>query len=180
MATILVVDDAFLNQVLDVLAIRGGRPVQAQALDGDAIAPGWAAVLLHGNSTGPVEPVVEHALQLGAFAGELRGDTPGVIALTGSDGVGVRIQAGDVPIGIGTNVFVRPGAGSAPGNGGNVLVLKSDGTLGIAVADAGVAFNGGLPANSPAVAGSRGGNAALAALLTALDAMGLITDTTTP
>jgi hypothetical protein len=40
-------------------------------------------------------------------------------------------------------------------------------------------FNGETPIAKPTVAGSRGGNAALASLLTALDALGLLTDSTT-
>jgi hypothetical protein len=42
-----------------------------------------------------------------------------------------------------------------------------------------VAFNGAAPAAKPTVTGSRGGNAALASLLTALAAYGLITDGST-
>lgn len=43
----------------------------------------------------------------------------------------------------------------------------------------GVGFNGSAPVAKPAVTGSRGGNAALASLLTALASEGLITDSTT-
>lgn len=42
-----------------------------------------------------------------------------------------------------------------------------------------MAFNGATPVTKPTVTGSRGGNAALASLLTALDTLGLITDSTT-
>lgn len=42
-----------------------------------------------------------------------------------------------------------------------------------------VSFNGAAPAAKPTVSGSRGGNAALASLLTALEAYGLITDSST-
>lgn len=42
-----------------------------------------------------------------------------------------------------------------------------------------LAFNGATPVTKPTVTGSRGGNAALASLLTALDTLGLITDSTT-
>jgi hypothetical protein len=45
--------------------------------------------------------------------------------------------------------------------------------------DAKVGFNGTTPIVKPTVTGSRGGNAALASLLTALAAYGLITDSTT-
>jgi hypothetical protein len=43
----------------------------------------------------------------------------------------------------------------------------------------GFAANGAVPQTAPSVTGSRGGNAALASLLTVLDAIGLITDNTT-
>lgn len=42
-----------------------------------------------------------------------------------------------------------------------------------------LAFNGATPITKPTVTGSRGGNAALASLLTALATLGLITDSTT-
>jgi hypothetical protein len=56
-------------------------------------------------------------------------------------------------------------------------VLKTDGDLAVGGA---VGFNGAPPAAKPTVSGSRGGNAALGELLTALAASGLITDATTP
>jgi hypothetical protein len=43
-----------------------------------------------------------------------------------------------------------------------------------------VGFYGTAPAAKPTVTGSRGGNAALQPLLTALATLGLITDSTTP
>lgn len=45
--------------------------------------------------------------------------------------------------------------------------------------DVGLGFNGATPVSVPDITGSRGGNAALANLLTALESMGLITDSTT-
>ena len=42
-----------------------------------------------------------------------------------------------------------------------------------------VGFFGASPSSKPAVTGSRGGNAALASLITALATLGLITDNTT-
>ena len=59
---------------------------------------------------------------------------------------------------------------SAPG------VLKTDGALAIGGA---AGFNGVTPPAKPTVTGSRGGNAALASLLAALAATGLLTDSTT-
>jgi hypothetical protein len=59
---------------------------------------------------------------------------------------------------------------SAPG------VLNTDAALAVG---GGVGFNGAAPVPKPTISGSRGGNEALAALLSALAAMGLITDNTT-
>lgn len=59
---------------------------------------------------------------------------------------------------------------SAPG------VLNTDAALAVG---GGAGFNGAAPVAKPTVSGSRGGNEALASLLTALAAMGLITDNTT-
>lgn len=54
------------------------------------------------------------------------------------------------------------------------------GTPQVSIADGEkLSFHGAAPITKPAVAGSRGGNAALAALLTALANLGLITDNTT-
>jgi hypothetical protein len=56
-------------------------------------------------------------------------------------------------------------------------VLNTDGALAVG---GGAGFNGAAPAAKPTVSGSRGGNEALASLLSALAGMGLITDSTTP
>ena len=57
-----------------------------------------------------------------------------------------------------------------------VGVLNTDGALAIG---GGVGFNGAAPSAKPNVTGSRGGNEALGSLLSALAAIGLITDNTT-
>jgi hypothetical protein len=50
----------------------------------------------------------------------------------------------------------------------------------ISVDATGIGFFGATPAAKPTVTGSRGGNAALASLLTALASLGLLTDSSTP
>ena len=76
-------------------------------------------------------------------------------------------------------------AGTGIRLGGDALVnlyrsvagaLTTDGALAVG---GGVGFNGAPPAAKPAVTGSRGGNEALGSLLSALAAIGLITDNTT-
>ncbi len=61
----------------------------------------------------------------------------------------------------------------------NKVGVAAAGVERIAANNAGVAFNGSPPIAKPSITGSRGGNAALAALLTQLAAYGLITDSTT-
>jgi hypothetical protein len=58
----------------------------------------------------------------------------------------------------------------------DAITLRGDGSAMIAGA---VGFNGAIPLAKPTITGSRGGNAALADLLTQLASYGLITDSTT-
>lgn len=62
---------------------------------------------------------------------------------------------------------------------GSLEVQPEGGNLLLGSAGASMSFYGAGPVAQPSVTGSRGGNAALASLLTALDALGLITDNTT-
>jgi hypothetical protein len=64
------------------------------------------------------------------------------------------------------------------GTGGPALI-DGGGATKISVGTTGIGFYGTAPAAKPAITGSRGGNAALADLLTKLAALGLITDSTT-
>ena len=66
-----------------------------------------------------------------------------------------------------------PGAAST-----NAIVLGQSGTGGIQV-NGNMGFNSTAPIAKPTVSGAKGGNAALASLLTALASYGLVTDTTT-
>lgn len=79
---------------------------------------------------------------------------------------------------IGGSIYMAPGADSG-GTPGVVEIEDAGGFPLLRVSTTGVAFFSGGLRRSPSVTGSRGGNAALASLLTELDAMGLITDNTT-
>lgn len=82
----------------------------------------------------------------------------------------------------------------AGGAGGNFLKLQKTGggqiqifgdnvtpvAIHIGFSGDTIGFFNHVPSAKPTVTGSRGGNAALASLLTALDGLGLITDSTTP
>lgn len=61
--------------------------------------------------------------------------------------------------------------------GGNVLTINASGG---ATIPGSIGINGAAPPAKPAITGSRGGNAALASLLTGLASYGFITDNTTP
>ena len=78
------------------------------------------------------------------------GSGAGGVTITGSVGNGLNLSGGGGGIFIGTSSFDDVG------------------------------FFGQTPANRPTVTGSRGGNAALASLLTALATLGLIVDSSTP
>lgn len=60
------------------------------------------------------------------------------------------------------------------GENQNIMTWRSDASM-----PSGIGFHGTNPRNKPTITGSRGGNVALANLLTALSSYGLITDSTT-
>jgi hypothetical protein len=70
------------------------------------------------------------------------------------------------------------GAIKGKGAGGQAQLQSGNGGVRVAANDTGLGFNGTTPIAKPSVAGSRGGNAALASLLSQLAATGLITDNT--
>ena len=134
----------------------------------------------------------------------LNGESGGYLLLSGAAGdVGgaCDIAAGDgSSAGAGGAVTISAGAGGFGGGGhnGGALTINAgakggaglDGILSIgglntrrvnlANATAEMGFFGTPATTKPAVAGSRGGNAALASLLTALANLGLITNNSTP
>ncbi len=66
-----------------------------------------------------------------------------------------------------------------PKGSSNSSLADSNGAEKVAASTNGVGFHGSNPMAKPAITGSRGGNAALASLLTQLASYGLITDSTT-
>jgi len=112
------------------------------------------------------------------------GTTSGDLNLFGGTGIGGGATGG--------NFVGRGGTGTTPGQAhlahasGAVAVRVSQNPTGghlggqaIHATSAGLGFFDGTPVERPNVSGSRAGNAALASLLSTLDSMGLITDTTT-
>jgi hypothetical protein len=87
---------------------------------------------------------------------------PGITIQTSGAG-GINIESSDVLTLSGTTVSLGSSSGVTIGQTGDY-----------------VGFFGYTPRHQPAITGSRGGNAALASLLSALDSIGLIADTSTP
>lgn len=114
-------------------------------------------------------------MNAGASAGS---GSPGSVTITGG-GIGVGASGtvgGDVLIVAGPT----GGGGKTPGNiimktgdGTSIMTLTANGSL---AAKIGVFSKTGTPVVQPTVSGSRGGNVALASLLTALAALGWIID----
>lgn len=206
MPTVLVIDDAYLGQVLEVLGVRGGRVAPIRAVTAGAAAATWEEVLTAGNQSGLTSPTVSAGSPL-IFA---KVDPDGFIQSLGGtllvqgqntnaigvDGSHVEVRAGSAARANGGFLRLIAGGGGGAGFVGGTLIIEPGpspgGTNGIVelhnangvivqqIADGGVAWGAGVPALSPAVVGARGGNAALASLLTTLAGMGLITDNTTP
>lgn len=127
----------------------------------------------------------------GGVGGMSGGGQPGGEAiLQGGDGGGANGDGGDgrvsggiaVGSGDGGNALIRGGEATGSGTDGDVL-LGDLTTTAVSICHAGaavqLAFHGATPVAQQTVTGSRGGNAALASLLTALDTLGLIVDSTT-
>lgn len=93
------------------------------------------------------------------------------------------IQAGNSDTGaLGGTAFVQAGASVVAADNGFAELRNAAGAARVQVGGAadGVGFHGSSPIAKPTIVGSRGGNAALASLLTQLAAYGLIIDGTVP
>lgn len=114
----------------------------------------------------------------------------GILLYSQSAGVGSGLSSGDVGIqcgasdggAVGGTAFVQPGLSAAAPDYGVAELRNAVGAARVSAGGAadGVGFHGTAPIAKPTVTGSRGGNAALASLLTALANYGLIVDGTTP
>jgi hypothetical protein len=113
--------------------------------------------------------------------GESTGGAGGQVLLQGgtgsTNGASITIVGGQGVGALGGNARMRGGLGATVN--GSALIQQPNGTTAITVTTAGLSFWGGAAAVAPSVTGSRGGNAALASLLTQLANMGLITNNTT-
>ena len=172
---------------LNTWAAFTGRQEDA-VIPGD-VAPTWAEVLIAGHRSGARSPAIAKSQSVRwetdsagtEFAGAIDVNTAGqawriqakktsagnwTLALLGSDGGSG--QGGDVE--------VLAGGGGANGN----VTVGAGSTNRMSFGDTGIGFFAAPQAPKPTVVGSRGGNAALASLLTALSGLGLVTDNTTP
>lgn len=94
----------------------------------------------------------------------------------GQLGPNMRSQIVWNPVGYGQGIQLLTGSGIA----GLSMDMNGDIACGAALAVAGISgFNGHAPIAKPTVTGAKGGNAALASLLTALANYGLVTDSST-
>jgi hypothetical protein len=200
---ILIVDDAFDQQTLEVLGVRGGRTLAVRAVDAGVAAPTWAQVLVAGADSGPTSPRVTDGVEFIFVDEGLIRAVPGGLWYfqatsrggVGENGSSIDFFAGNSARADGGTIRVRGGASGGPGTTGGSLeyqpgnssggtdgewrVYDAQGILVQRIGTGGVAWGAGALALSPPVVGARGGNAALASLLTTLDAMGFITDNTT-
>jgi hypothetical protein len=128
-----------------------------------------------GNNTGLVANIYLNAVQ-GSNSRNIFFQTGGVSRWVTR---AVNAEAGSNS---GSNFDIARFDDSGTNLGSAMTILRSNGqvTLGAALQVTGAAgFNGTAPLAKPAITGSRGGNAAVAALLTALASYGLVTDSTT-
>lgn len=105
-------------------------------------------------------------------------DTSGTTAVTAG---ALSLRAGDATGGSGTrnggDLVARPGTGATAN--GSLRLRNAAGTDRIVINSTGIGFFAVAPVAQQNITGSRGGNAALADLLTKLALTGLITDSTT-
>lgn len=166
--------------------------VPAAELIGEARDPDGETVTITGG-----EGLTDDGGSVWIFGGEGVDDGGSVRILggNGADGGDVEISGGEGTASNGEVVISGASGGDtgadvtlSGGNGavtnGNVLVeagrgVGTPGNVRIASVDDELGFYGGSTTQKPTVTGSRGGNAALASLLTSLAALGLITDDTT-
>jgi hypothetical protein len=113
----------------------------------------------------------------GLNMGSATGASTGQIATSDSIGIGDAVQSnirgyfkGADATSSNYALFANSSAGT------NLFWVRNDGAVLIAKSGGAVGFYGSTPASKPTVTGSRGGNAALASLLTSLAGLGLLVD----
>lgn len=146
-----------------VVIISGGGVSDAPDWERTVTGPGGAAVGGYASLTGAGQTSSPGDLtQVGGFTvADVEGD--GITLLSE--------QAGSVSL-----TTTGSGGITLDCEGGEVLIA---GDTGIAISSDAVGFFGTTPQPKPTVTGSRGGNAALASLLTSLEGLGLLVDGTT-
>ena len=187
---ILVVSAPLAAQVLRLLGAEGTKPVPVRAESPNSVAADWSSVLAAGLRSGAHSPRIERSRAI-QWEGDVAGtEVAGFIGLdTGANtfrviaqkttGVtwALRLEGAPNSSGTGGNVNIASGTGApTPGN----VTISAGATTRIACGNTGIGFFGVAQSARPNVTGSRGGNAALASLLTGLAGLGLITDNTTP
>jgi hypothetical protein len=147
------------NATINEIRSFAGTPLTVKGVTG-ATNPGNIDILCEGN--------------------DQQGNAGGLINIKAGDNLNtVEGYAGEVYItaGRGNDAAGAIYLSSRQFSGGNIVILTAG--LTAPSGDAALGFFGGNPVGRPVVTGSRGGNAALASLLTALAALGLVTNSTT-
>lgn len=187
---IIVVPESYAAQVMQLLGGAGSKPVPVRAVLPDAVAPTWGAVLAAGARSGANNPRVQRSQTIqweadiaGTEAGGIIGLNPGanqfLIQALRTAGVTWSLDLTGAAGGVnpGGNIVITAGTGTPPGE---VRINNTAGAIRIRSGNTGLGFFGNSQQAKPTVTGSRGGNAALASLMTALSNLGLVTDSTTP
>lgn len=187
-------DALFLNDV--VLRIESGVELELDTNPGPAVIRGTDALAFYDAADQVLELTnSDVSVNVNTVQWESTVASPMLTQVTQTAGAGrqltIRAQAGQAGVGVGGNLLLQSGTGTTSGNvllrpnsgsgsNGAVIIQQATGpTAVITAGPTGLAFWNGTQANRPSITGSRGGNAALASLLTALDSMGLITNNTT-
>lgn len=159
--------------VLIAMAPGSSAAVRGLTVDMGANANGGAIVITQSASSTGHQMVFSNVTDGTAFhiygpvAGQLR---IGAGQPTGTNaGREILLQASNASTtGAGGSIYLNEGAGAGGGARGSILIGTAAGMV--------LGFHGSLGATQQTVTGSRGGNAALASLLTALATIGLIVD----
>jgi len=123
------------------------------------------------STAGPANAFIEFAREGGGTSSSIGQSTGNALAITGSDGVNIS------GLSSGANVFIGAGsAATAQLGAGSAVEILVGATARIRADATGLGFFNVTPVARPTVSGSRGGNAALASLLTGLANLGLVTD----
>jgi hypothetical protein len=149
-------------------------------------AAGKVGILVRGYGSSPAATAAINYSTLGTSSHSfwINGEESGRALLIAGDANSVNYIRVDAAATTGTPIISARGEtnvalGIKPAGTGSVSLLGGNSSAKVSVNSTGLSFFGGTPAAKPTVTGSKGSNAALTSLLTALSNLGLITDSST-